>query len=96
MQLYRLLMDPRHNPLSRLPPAQSFQIMLGLSVMWSMIFSASLGLWLFFAHIAFGHVLVLVGVLVTAMIFRKASRVQTYRDHPLPDGSARYDDVWGG
>jgi hypothetical protein len=95
MHLLRLVMDPQHNPLWRLAPAQAFQIMLGLSVMWTIIFSAALGLWLFYAHLVLGHVLVLGGILVTSMVFRKASRVQTYRDHPLPDGTARYDDVWG-
>jgi len=27
---------------------------------------------------------------------RKGDRVRTYRDYPAKDGTARYDDVWGG
>lgn len=30
------------------------------------------------------------------LTFRQASRTGTYRDHPAGDGTARYDDVWGG
>jgi membrane protein YdbS with pleckstrin-like domain len=96
MQWYRLVMDPRVNPLASLPAAQRFQIMALLSVMWTLVFCAAIGSWLFFGHLVAAHMFVLVGVLVTAWAFKQSSRTTSYRDHPLEDGTARYDDVWGG
>lgn len=46
------------------------------------------------------HVGALLGALSTALAFQTARtrrvRVATYRDYPVRDGTARYDDVWGG
>jgi len=44
-------------------------------------------------------VLVVAGIVVTGVVFRRASKAaayRTYRHYPLKDGTARYDDVWGG
>lgn len=92
---YRLIMDPDRNPLRRLPSIQRFQIMLYLSLMWTTIFCAAAGAWLWYGEIMVAHVLVAFGILVTGWTFTRVHDVKTYRDHPLADGTARYDDVWG-
>ena len=72
--------------------------MVLLSTMWTVIFTASIGAWFLYGALWIGHVLVLIGVLVTSTIFQSAPKRQalTYRDFPRKDGTARYDDVWGG
>ena len=97
LTLYRSIMDSRYNPLRNLPVAQRFQAMVFLSIMWTTIFCAAAGMWLWYGELIVGHVLVAFGFLVTGATFHRASRAATsYRDHPLADGTARYDDVWGG
>ena len=98
--LYRAVMDENTNSLRSLPLVQRFQVMVFLSLMWSTIFSAAAGAWLWYDELMVGHVLFLLGVFLTALTFRSATRSgktspATYRDHPLEDGTARYDDVWG-
>ena len=100
-QVYKNIMDSRHNPLSALPPAQRLQAMLILSVMWSTIFCLTSASWLWYGELVVGHVLVILGIAITAMTFRAAAEKKqnsaaTYRDHPRSDGTSRYDDVWGG
>ena len=100
-QIYRNIMDSDRNPLSALPPAQRLQAMIILSVMWSTIFCLSTAAWVWYGELVVGHMLVILGIAITAMTFRSASEkkkvpVATYRDHPQHDGTARYDDVWGG
>ena len=100
-QIYSNIMDSRHNPLSALPPAQRLQAMLILSVMWSTIFCLTSASWLWYGELVVGHVLVILGIAITAMTFRAAAEKKqnsaaTYRDHPRSDGTSRYDDVWGG
>ena len=92
---YRAIMDSERNPLSSLAPAQRFQIMAALSVMWTTIFCAFAGAWLWYGELILGHILLAFGTLVTGYTFHKASIAKTYRDHPDHDGTARYDDVWG-
>jgi len=92
--MYRAVMDSDVNPLKHLPPAQRFQIMVYLSIMWTTIFCAGSGAWLWYGELIVLHVLVAFGVLATGFTFRRASRVKTYRDHPADDGTTRYDDVW--
>lgn len=94
--MYRSVMDPDVNPLRTLPPAQRFQVMVYLSLMWTAIFCASAGAWTWYGHLMAAHVLFALGFLVTGWTFHKARTVTTYRDHPREDGTARYDDVWGG
>ena len=91
----RLIMDPDANPLRHLPPVQRFQIMVYLSIMWTTIFSAASGAWLWYGHLMIGHVLIASGFLATGWTFHQANTVRTYRDQPRKDGTARYDDVWG-
>lgn len=99
ISLYRSIMDSNVNPLRNLPPAQRFQIMLFLSVMWTNIFCVSAGAWIWYGELIVFHVAVVAGILVTGVVFRQASKAmpyRTYRHYPLKDGTARYDDVWGG
>jgi hypothetical protein len=41
------------------------------------------------------HVLLALGTLFTGWAFSAARPVKSYRDYPVRDGTARYDDVWG-
>ena len=92
---YRTIMDSNRNPLRNLPPAQRFQIMVILSLMWTAIFCAGAGAWMWYGELVVLHVLLALGTLITGLTFRAAGRVKSYSDHPVRDGTARYDDVWG-
>lgn len=94
--LYRTIMDSEANPLKDLPAAQRFQIMLFLSVMWTVIFCTAAGAWMWSGELLLLHLLVAAGFTLTGLTFRAAKRTGTYRDQPVADGTARYDDVWGG
>lgn len=99
-QIYRSVMDSDRNPLSALPPAQRLQAMIILSVMWTTIFCLAVSAWAWYGELVVGHLLVILGIAMTAMTFRAANdneprSVATYRDHPRRDGTNRYDDVWG-
>ena len=76
---YVAIMDSSRNPLRNLPPAQRFQVMIFLSVMWTTIFCAVGGLWFYYGELIIGHVLLALGILVTATIFRRASRAEPDR-----------------
>ena len=93
--IYRLIMDPDRNPLRGLPSVQRFQIMLYLSLMWTTIFCSAAGAWLWYGEIMVAHALIALGIVATGWTFTHVNNVKTYRDHPLTDGTARYDDVWG-
>ena len=92
---YASIMDSSRNPLRNLPPAQRFQAMLILSMMWTAIFCAATSAWIWVGEIVIAHLLLALGTLITASTFRAANRTETYRDHPAKDGTNRYDDVWG-
>ena len=92
---YRLVMDAEINPLRHLPPAQRFQLMLTLSVMWTIVFCTVAEAWLYSGELLAAHLLLALATLFTGYSFRAARAVKTYRDHPEQDGTARYDDVWG-
>lgn len=102
ISLYRSIMDSNFNSLRTLPVARRFQIMLFLSVMWTNIFCLSAGAWIWFGEIVVFHVLAVAGFIITGLIFGRAEETanrlayRTYRHYPLKDGTARYDDVWGG
>jgi hypothetical protein len=96
LSLYRAVMDPNTNPLRNLPPAQRFQAMLFLSIMWTIVFCAAAGTWSWSGGLVIAHVLIALGFLATGLKFHSANIVKTYRDYPRRDGTARYDDVYGG
>jgi hypothetical protein len=70
--------------------------MVALSVMWTTIFCATAGAWFWYGELIVGHLLLALGVMVTGLTFHRAQGEGTYRDVPVADGTARYDDVWGG
>lgn len=94
--LWRMFMDPEHNSLNNHPPAQRFQIMVYLSLMWTTIFCAGTGAWLWYGSLLVGHIAIAFGAIITGWTFRTARKTGIYRDYPREDGTARYDDVWGG
>ena len=102
--IYSEIMDSKVNSLKRLPASQRFQIMVYLSMMWTTIFCIGTGAWLWYGHLIIAHIGVALGVAVTSWTFFTArhtrtfaaQRIKTYRDFPKSDGTARYDDVWGG
>lgn len=74
-QNYALIMDADKNPLMILPAAQRFQIMVYLSVMWTTIFCAAFGIWIWYGPILAFHMLIL-GVAITGMTFEIADRTR--------------------
>ena len=74
-QWYKLIMESERNPLRNLPPAQRFQLMIFLSVMWTTIFTASTTLWVWYGELITGHVLLVLGTLITGSTFRLACGV---------------------
>ncbi|NNF76644.1 MAG: hypothetical protein HKN05_01320 [Rhizobiales bacterium] len=71
---YQSVMDPDQNSLRRIPPAQRFQIMVYLSMMWTAIFCFSASAWAWYGELVVGHIAVALGVMITGMTFHNASR----------------------
>lgn len=74
-QWYKLIMESDRNHLRNLPPAQRFQLMIFLSVMWTTVFTASTTLWVWYRELITGHILLALGTLITGSTFRLASGV---------------------
>ena len=70
---YDVLMNDKYNPLRRLPPAQRFQLMVWLSVMWTTLFCLMIGGWMYFGELLIFHLLFMLGFSVTGLIFSKQS-----------------------
>ncbi len=93
MSWYRAVMDPERNPLAKLPAAQRFQIMTVLSVMWTTIFCASLGVWMLYGQLIVAHILVLLGVLFTSLTFRTSEHAKaTYSEYSRAHRAGRHHD----
>jgi energy-coupling factor transporter transmembrane protein EcfT len=71
-EAYGLVMNEDKNPLKDLPKVQRFQLMVVLSIMWTTIFSLSIGSWLWWGELVVGHVAVAIGILITGLTFRHA------------------------
>lgn len=72
---FQAIMDPSRNPLAKLRPAQRFQIMATLAIMWSLIFCAMAGIMVWYpAYVAAHFVLLAIGTLVTAVVFKSAAK----------------------
>ena len=69
---YSMIMNSNKNPLNKLPPAQRFQIMVFLSLMWTTIFTTSASLWLWYGELLAGHLLVALGIALTGTTFQLA------------------------
>jgi len=74
---YRTIVESDRYALADLPPSQRFQIMATLSLMWTAIFCAGTGAWLWYGQIAIAHVLIILGLVATSAIFRSARRIKT-------------------
>ena len=94
--LYNSVMNSEENHLRVLPAAQRFQIMTYLSLMWTTIFCIGTGYWFLYGTLIMGHLAVALGIATTVWTFRNAKKSGIYRDFTREDGTARYDDVWGG
>lgn len=94
--IYKSVMDSEFNGLRLLPKNRRLQIMIYLSVMWTMVFCAVTGIWLLFGPLLVGHLLIVLATCATALTLNRETQLKTYRDQPRSDSTARYDDVWGG
>ena len=72
---YRAVMDSDRNPLRELPPPQKFQIMTILSLMWTAIFCAITGAWIWYGELVAAHALVALGLVITTITFKYASEI---------------------
>lgn len=72
---YELIMDPNINPLRTLPKYVRFQLMTILSIMWTTVFSVWSGLTYLFGPSLLIHMVLVLGVVFTAEIFRYARRL---------------------
>lgn len=69
----RMVFDPRVSPLRHLRPAQRFQVMCLLGMMWTTFFCLGLGIWYLYGELIVFHVLMAAGTLVTGLSFRSAA-----------------------
>ena len=77
--LYKLIMDSRHNPLRNIPDMNTrHMIMQVLAWMWCIIFSMYLGSIIAFGISAVIHALLIAGVFITAGVFETAKRKPQY------------------
>ena len=77
--LYKLIMDSRHNPLRNIPDMNTrHMIMQVLAWMWCIIFSMYLGSIVAFGISAAIHALLIAGVFITAGVFETAKRRPQY------------------
>ena len=77
--LYKLIMDSRHNPLRNIPDMNTrHMIMQVLAWMWCIIFSMYLGSIVAFGISAVIHALLIAGVFLTAGVFETAKRRPQY------------------
>jgi hypothetical protein len=77
---YSMIMNSNKNPLNKLPPAQRFQIMVFLSLMWTTIFTTSASLWLWYGELLAGHLLVALGIALTGTTFQLADNKQIHEE----------------
>lgn len=70
-KLWNLLMNSEKNPLASLPKIVRFQLMSVLSVMWTVLFTASLGIMVWAPGLILAHVGILfIGIFTTGWLFR--------------------------
>ena len=69
---WEAVMDESKNPLRQIPLVTAHMIMQILAWMWSAIFSVAIGSYLAFGISALGHSLIIAGIVVTVIVFRKA------------------------
>ena len=79
IKVYKLIMDSKHNPLSRIPDNNTrHMVMQVLAWMWCIIFGMSVGSVTVFGVSAVAHALLIAGVFITAGVFETAKRKPQY------------------
>ena len=79
IQLYHLVMDSRHNPLSHIPDTNTRHLVMQvLAWMWCIVFSMWMGSILVFGVSAAIHAILLAGIFVTVGVFETAKRKPIY------------------
>lgn len=77
--IYKLIMDSRHNPLSHIPDTNTrHMVMQVLAWMWCIIFSMYLGSIVAFGISATIHAVVIAGVFITVGVFETAKHRPQY------------------
>ena len=77
--IYKLIMDSRYNPLSRIPDMNVRHLLMQmLAWMWCIIFSMWMGSVVVFGISAIAHALLIAGVFITAGVFETAKRRPQY------------------
>jgi len=74
---YLTIVNSDRYALSDLPLSQRFQVMATLSFMWTAIFCASTGAWLWYGELVVAHVLLVLGLIATTATFQSAKRRTT-------------------
>ena len=79
INLYNLIMDSKHDPLSYIPDTNTRHLVMQiLAWMWCIIFGMSVGSVTVFGISAIAHALLIAGVFITAGVFETARRKPTY------------------
>ena len=79
IKAYKLIMDSKHNPLSRIPDNNTrHMVMQVLAWMWCIIFGMSVGSITVFGVSAIAHALLIGGVFITAGVFETDRRTTYY------------------
>ena len=98
IKLYNLVMDSRHNPLSKIPDTNTRHLVMQvLAWMWCITFSLYFGSFVIFGYTAVAHFLIILAVVVTVGTFKTAESFKThdgtlkYEDAQAP---SKYEDIW--
>ncbi len=76
---WHLLMDSKHNPLSKIPDVNTRHlIMQVLAWMWCIIFSMYMGSIFVFGVSALVHAILIAGIFITVAVFETANRRPQY------------------
>jgi hypothetical protein len=85
-EAWQSIMTIEHSPLRKLPPQLGLMIFLILSLMWSGIFSAIISNPYIFGWTAGGHVLVVCGIFITAIVHAEAEKTPNNIDYTIKSG----------
>ena len=80
----RYILNADTNPLRRLPPVQRFQIMSYLGMMWTAIFCAGTGAWIWLGELVVFHILIAAGFAATGWVFAAAGNLRLLPSRNLP------------
>ncbi|MFL0799478.1 MAG: hypothetical protein K6L80_03435 [Agarilytica sp.] len=90
---WNLVMDNRYNPLRYMDMASQHYFMHVLAWMWSMIFSISFLSIFHFQFVWLAHVLVITGIFITLIVFKRAEK-QSLQKITIPELSHASVCVW--